>query len=136
VKHHQKTFGELKSREDRRRRQRRREENRARRTLMPVMVAVCETYRVTPDDIISRSVHRDIVAARNIVVYLGWERCKIGTTVLGSILCKHQTHVSKQLTKLRTEIAKEDSFHRQVAAVLRRVRSIELSLQKRERATA
>lgn len=128
-------FDEVKSREDRRVAERRKEEDRARRNLMPIMVAVCETYRVTPDDIMSSNIHADVVMARNIVVYLGWERCKIGPRILGSILNKDQTHVSKQVSKLKIAMVTKASFYRQVHHVMKRIRAIELGLQARERVT-
>lgn len=128
-----KTFAEIQEREDRRVAERKKDEERARRTLMPVMVAVCETYGVTPDDIISRSVHRDVVMARNIVIYLGWDRCKIGPTILASILSKDRSDISHKLPKLKSSFARGRSFHQQVSHVTRRIRSIERGLQAKER---
>lgn len=128
-----KTFVEVLSREDRRVAERKKDEERARRSLMPIMVAVCEVYQITPDDIIGGNIHRDVVAARNIVIYLGSERCKIGPTILASILNKDRTDISHKLPRLRASFMSGQSFQRQVKHVLRRIRSIELGLQLKER---
>ena len=104
---------------------------------MAVMVAVCEIYQVTPDDIVfSHSKHPSVVAARNILVYLGWERCKIGTGILASILNKSQTDTSAKLSRLKKEIIAQGSFHRQVGVALRHVRRLELDIQAKERQSA
>jgi hypothetical protein len=110
-------------REDRRVVQRRADCDAARRRLLPVMVAACEVYGVTPDDVLSSSHHPHVVAARNVVTYLGWERCKIGTGVLADVLKKSRPETSKKLTRLRAEADRgvRTSFGRQVGFVLRKM---------------
>lgn len=111
------------AREDRRVARQNAECEAARRKLMPVMVIVCETYGVTPDDLLSQSHHPHVVTARNIVTWLGWDHCKIGTNCLARILKKDRTATSKKLTQLRAEVSRgvRSSFGRQVDAVLRKL---------------
>jgi hypothetical protein len=64
-----------------------------------------------------------VVAARNVVTYLGWERCKIGTGVLADVLKKDRVATSKKLSQLRAEADRgvRSSFGRQVGFVLRKM---------------
>lgn len=108
-------------RESRRVAERRAQTERARRKLLPVMVAACEVYGVTPDDILSRSVHPDVLAARDVVELLGWQRCKIGPGILSDLLKKSRPEISKKLVRLRAAARFDPDFQRAVDLVLRRM---------------
>lgn len=111
------TFYEALKREDRRVRIRREEMERARRKLLPVVVAVCEIYGVSPDDILSRSVHPDVVMARNIVIWLGYSRYKIGPGILSKILNKSRPELSKKIKRLGSLARAGGVFSEAVSAI-------------------
>ncbi len=114
-------------RETRRVADRQAQQERARRRLLPVMTAACEVYGVTPDDILSRSVHPDVLLARDVVEFLGWQRCKIGPGILADILRKSRPEISKKLARLRASARLEPEFQRAIDLVVARMAKVETS---------
>lgn len=103
-------------REDRRLAQRRERVAATRRKLLPIMVLVCETYSVTPDEVCdSSNRHPKVLLARDIVRWLGWSRLHIGTTYLGAAL--NQDHTTVRTAVRRLQGKQKPDFVRQVECI-------------------
>lgn len=118
-------YDEALVREDRRVAERRVLVEGARRKLLPVMVAVCEVYGVSAGDILdSQNKHSHVILARNVVTYLGWEKCKLGPGILADVLEKSRPETSKKISKLRRSVGECGDFQAQVLRTLRKIEEI------------
>ena len=105
-------------REDRRLSERKAREENVRRKLLPLMVTVCETYKVTADDILdAQNKHPTVVMARNIVRWLGWSRFHVGTTYLAVALNQSRVSTGQMMPRLKKRYAESPEFRRQVECV-------------------
>jgi hypothetical protein len=106
-------------REDRRLAARQQREDQARRKLLPLIVIVCETYRVSTEDLLdSRNLHPTVVQARDIVRWLGYHRLHVGNTYMATALSQHRTGSARDfLPRIRAKYEKSAAFRQAVGVV-------------------
>jgi hypothetical protein len=104
-------------REDKRLAARKSREDASRRKLMPLIVIVCETYRVSTEELLdSRNVHPTVILARDITRWLGWSKLHVGTTYLATALRQDRVSAAQALARIRKKLEKAE-FRRQVECV-------------------
>lgn len=111
-------FDVVRQREDKRLVQRKEREDAVKRKLLPIVVLVCETYRVSTDDLLDAgNIHPTLVMARDIIRWLGYQRLHIGTTYLALALNQQRAGSGDMITRIRKKLDKSAEFRRQVACI-------------------
>lgn len=116
-------FADALAREDRRVDRRKMDLAVARRRLLPYLVAVCEVYRVSAEDLLcSWNRHVEVVRARDVIAFLAFEKCRLSSGVVAALLQKDRADTSKRITRVRHRAVDDAEFAGEIARVLGAVR--------------